>query len=52
MKKRIIIIVSVVLFLFLVLLLLPDSFFKKHSKYGWLYESDMFNNGDDSNKIH
>ena len=31
--------------------MLPDSFFKKHSKYGWLYESDMFNNGDDSNKI-
>ena len=44
MKKRISIIVGVILVLFLIMVLLPDSFFQKHSKYGWFYESDMFKN--------
>jgi len=47
MKKRIAIIMGCILILILILILLPDSFYQKHSKYGWFYESDMFNKGED-----
>ncbi|MBR6133590.1 MAG: hypothetical protein IKQ29_02605 [Bacilli bacterium] len=41
MKKRICIILGIILILFIVLMLLPDSFYKKHSKYGWFYENNF-----------
>ena len=51
MKKRICIIIGVILVLFLVLILLPDSFYKKHSKYGWFYENNFIGEPDNSSVL-